>query len=93
MGGLLDSYRFNKEDDFLSTFSHIQSRDVEESLSFYVEEYPTLLRVSFRHFDDIFGGMLHQVEKYFKFFSNEKEDADLLEIFAIFIIACKGAVN
>ena len=93
MGGLLDSYRFNKEDDFLSTFSHIQSRDVEESLSFYVEEYPTLLRVSFRHFDDIFGGMLQQVEKYFKFFSNEKEDADLLEIFAIFIIACKGAVN
>jgi hypothetical protein len=93
MGGLLSSYRFEKEDPFISSLSQINSLEIEEALSFYVDEYPNVLRISYRHFDDIFGGVLKDVEMSFKFFANEKKDADLLEIFAVLIIGCRGTVN
>ena len=93
MGGLVASYKFDRNDPLFVSLSQIKSTDVEESLSFYIDEYPNVLRVNYRHFDEIFGGILHDVEQCFRFFCGEKSDADLLEIFAVLIIACKGTVT
>lgn len=93
MGGLVTTFKFDREDSTISSLSQISAREVEEALSFYIEEYPSLLRVTYRHFDDIFGGTLNDIERSFLFFSDGKPEADLLEIFAVFIIACKGTAE
>ncbi|OMJ78936.1 hypothetical protein SteCoe_21157 [Stentor coeruleus] len=90
MGGLVSSFNFNREDPIIQSLSQINAREVEEALSYYIDEYPNMLRVTFRRFDDIFGGTLIDVERFFLFFSDGKPEADLLEIFAALIIACKG---
>lgn len=93
MGGLVALYKFDREDPVIQFLSQINSRDIEEALSFYIDEYPHVLRVKFRHFDDIFGGMLNDVDNCFFFFSGGKIDVDLLEIFAVMIIACRGTIS
>ena len=93
MGGLVTAYKFDKENSTIQYLSSIKSHEIEECLSFYITDYPNIFRVNYRHFDDIFGGILNQVESFFLYFSNGKTDADLLEIFAVLIIACKGSVS
>lgn len=94
MGELLSRYKFDKDDPKISSLSHIHSRDIDEALRYYIDEYPNILRVKLCHFDDIFGDVLHDVERRFRFFCGpEKPDADLLEIFAVLIIACKGNIT
>jgi Ca2+-binding EF-hand superfamily protein len=93
MGGLVTTYKFDKDDSTIQYLSSIKSHDIEECLSFYITDYPNVFRVHYRHFDDIFGAILNQVDSFFLYFSNGKTDADLLEIFAVLIIACKGSVN
>lgn len=93
MGGLVTSYKFDKEDPVIQYLSTIKSHDIEECLSYYITDYPSILRVNYRHFDDIFGGIFNDIDRFFLYFSNTKSEADLLEIFAVLITACKGSVS
>lgn len=93
MGGLVTAYKFDREDPTIQILSSIKSHEIEECLSYYITDYPSILRVNFRHFDDIFGGIFQDIDRFFLYFSNTKSEADLLEIFAVLITACKGSVS
>lgn len=93
MGGLLSRYQLNREDPLVAQLKDSKARDIEDTLEYYVINYPNYYTLNFEEFDDLFSPILSDVSSYFDRLSQNTNQVDLFETLALVILACQSTAR